>query len=350
MKASSARTTTRQTASRTGVTDLRIPPVERSPRPVRNDLGLPPPDAGEIAIPDGQYWVRVDEVKYYSTQPREFFESTEMAIFAAGIAEVGQENPVWLRRLDPPEGKLRYELIDGERRLRALLMNGTTHVLAIFKRPKDELDQFKKAVVANFGHSGHPPLEIARSIERLLKLPELQGMSYSSQIQKLTAVYCQSRRWLEYHHSLLRLHPDIQKQLHPALPKDQQMKVVTATYLATIPDQMLQLQIAAKIRSDSMSVKQALNYTRKVASRSGKKDRAGLSRRTPVDDYRPFTTFLRRLAEDTDIYTTMPAENFDAMIQSRPAHEISSVIAQLKTRSEQLLAIRRRVEKVRNAK
>src|SRR5687767_3912350 len=82
----------------------------RSPVVVRSLHLLPAPDAGEVAIPDGQFWIRVDETRPFKTQPREYFDPTEMAIFAAGLAEYGQQNPVWVRRLDPPDGKIKYEM------------------------------------------------------------------------------------------------------------------------------------------------------------------------------------------------------------------------------------------------
>jgi|GEM_PF-6629461 ParB family chromosome partitioning protein len=315
----------------------------KSSVPLKRTLDLPNSEAGEVAIPDGQFWVRVDETRADSEQPRQWFDPTEMAIFAAGLSEYGQMNPAWIRRIaDPNDLKHKYEIIDGERRWRACKLNGTSHLLAVFKRPKDKMEQFQQQVIANFGRADHPPLEIARSIEKLRQMPELANLAYSAQMQALTSVFCQSVTWVLYHHSLLKLHPKIQNRLDPAIPKKQRMKMVMAVYLATIDNQATQLRIADKAVTAQMSVKQARNYARILASQEGVS--IGLSRRTPTDDFRPFMTFLRRWREDSELYLTMPQGSFEAMFRYRESSEIDEILKAMKARISEATRLESRIK------
>jgi ParB family chromosome partitioning protein len=301
--------------------------LAKSPFFSQRDLELPPVDAGEIAIPDGQFWIRVDQCEPDPDQPRKWFDPTEMAIFAAGLKEFGQQNPAWAKRVQTRAGKIRYQIIDGERRWRACVMNGTAHLLAVFKRPKTAHEQLELQAIANFGRAPHPALEIAHMIERLRQVPGIQELSHGAQMQKLTGVFCQSVGWVTYHHSLLNLHPELQARLDPALPKKRQMRTMMAVYLSSIPDRSVQLRIWKEAEARGMSVKQATDFARKLAAKEGVA--IGGRKRQPHDDFRSFKVLLRRVSEMLGIYLDMPDQNFRAMFLSRNADELEEIFRSL---------------------
>jgi len=172
-------------------------------------------------------------------------------------------------------------------------------------------------------------------------MPELLELSYSAQMQKLTAVYCQSVSWVIYHHSLLKLHPKIQERLDPSIPKKQRMKISMAVYLATIDDQDAQLRIFEQADKKGFSIKQSRNYTRVLAAKEGHK--IGLHRRTPVSDFRPFLTFFRGVAEDLEIYETMPQRDFEAMFKFRSPDEVGNIMKGAKSRSARFAKLAERI-------
>ena len=95
-------------------------------------------------------------------QPRQVFESEALAELSDSIKEVGLLQPIVVRQAGES-----YELIMGERRLRAATQAGLTHIPAII-RGTDDTDMLRDALLENLHRAQLNPLEEAAAYQQLL--------------------------------------------------------------------------------------------------------------------------------------------------------------------------------------
>jgi ParB family chromosome partitioning protein len=96
-------------------------------------------------------------------QPRSEFQESELAQLAESIKQNGVLQPVLVRR----KGDGLYELIAGERRLRAAKLAGLLAVPAIVRNSSDE-QVMELALVENLQRQDLNPMEAARAYHRLI--------------------------------------------------------------------------------------------------------------------------------------------------------------------------------------
>jgi ParB family chromosome partitioning protein len=96
-------------------------------------------------------------------QPREVFDQEEIDQLATSLLDVGVLQPLVVR----PMGDDRYELVAGERRLRAAIVAGLPTVPAIVRATEDA-DLLKEALVENIHRVQLNPLEEAAAYQQLL--------------------------------------------------------------------------------------------------------------------------------------------------------------------------------------
>ena len=107
--------------------------------------------------------IPVDSIEVNPYQPRQDFEETALEELAASIKVHGIIQPLTVRRLH--EGK--YQLIAGERRLKAAKKSGLTTVPA-FIRIADDQGMLEMAIVENIQRADLNPMEMAFSLQRLI--------------------------------------------------------------------------------------------------------------------------------------------------------------------------------------
>ncbi|MEX2625676.1 MAG: ParB/RepB/Spo0J family partition protein [Ilumatobacteraceae bacterium] len=105
----------------------------------------------------------VDQIVPNPRQPRDVFDEDELAGLATSIADMGILQPLVVR--PTPDG--RYELVAGERRLRAARLAGLERVPAVV-RHTDDADLLKEALVENIHRVQLNPLEEAAAYRQLL--------------------------------------------------------------------------------------------------------------------------------------------------------------------------------------
>ena len=102
-------------------------------------------------------------------QPRQVFDEEDIAELAASIAEVGLLQPIVVRQVPTAPGEeLRYELIMGERRLRASKEAGLETIPAVV-RDTDDVDLLRDALLENLHRVQLNPLEEAAAYQQLLE-------------------------------------------------------------------------------------------------------------------------------------------------------------------------------------
>lgn len=141
--------------------------------------------------------IPVDKVRANPVQPRRYFDEGQIATLAASLRERGALQPIVVR---PAEGG--YELIAGERRLRAARVAGLAEIPAVVRPVKDE-EMLELALIENIHRSELNPIERARAY-RILQ--EQHGLSDET----IAARMGEDRSTVNNYIRLLKLEPEVQ--------------------------------------------------------------------------------------------------------------------------------------------
>lgn len=121
---------------------------------------IPPGDEAAVAaIQD----IAVESVLPNPFQPREHFDAQALEELKASIAEKGLVQPITVRRFDG-----RYQLIAGERRLRAVRELGLATIPAYVLDVQSDEELLELSIIENIHREDLNPLEVARGYQRLI--------------------------------------------------------------------------------------------------------------------------------------------------------------------------------------
>lgn len=109
--------------------------------------------------------VDIDSIIANSHQPRTSFEDEELLMLSASIKENGILQPLTVLKIE----NNKYELIAGERRLRASKLAGFTTVPVIIKNDVDEEKKSVFALIENIQREDLNPIEISFHLDRMAK-------------------------------------------------------------------------------------------------------------------------------------------------------------------------------------
>lgn len=123
---------------------------------------------------DAIFWIEVDKIKPNPYQPRRDFDEAQLRSLADSIRQYGvlQALVVTRKEIERADGGLsaEYELIAGERRLRAAKMAGLVQVPALIRNGEDtDLMKLELAIIENIQREDLSPVDRARAFERLAK-------------------------------------------------------------------------------------------------------------------------------------------------------------------------------------
>lgn len=107
--------------------------------------------------------IPISEIKSNPFQPRETFDSDALETLANSIKTHGLNQPILVRRIENY-----YELVAGERRLRACQHNGMTTIPAIIKQMTDK-ESMEIALIENLQRENLNAVEIAQGYRRLIQ-------------------------------------------------------------------------------------------------------------------------------------------------------------------------------------
>lgn len=108
--------------------------------------------------------IAIDEIQQNPYQPRLTFNNDELNELSTSIQENGLIQPIIVR----PSAVIGYELIAGERRLRASKLAGLSEIPAIIKEVSDD-DSMKQAIIENLQRSNLNPIEEAKAYQQLIE-------------------------------------------------------------------------------------------------------------------------------------------------------------------------------------
>jgi len=173
-------------------------------------------------------------------QPREVFDDEEIAQLATSLLDVGMLQPLVVR---PLEGTTdRYELVAGERRLRAALIAGLARVPAIVRATEDA-NLLKEALVENIHRVQLNPLEEAAAYQQLLE-------DFGVTQEELASRLGRSRPAISNTIRLLSLPPAVQRRVAAGL-----ITAGHAKALLSIEGAQAQNRLADRVIAEGLSVR-----------------------------------------------------------------------------------------------
>lgn len=150
---------------------------------------------------DSIYWIDVNKINSNPFQPRKEFDHVKLNSLADSIRQYGVLQPLVVTRKEEQkeDGGLNtfYELIAGERRLRASKLAGLSQVPVVI-RDEDEDDGLKLelAIIENLQREDLNPIDRARAFERLIKEFSLKHVEVGKKIGKSREYVTNSLRLL----------------------------------------------------------------------------------------------------------------------------------------------------------
>ena len=182
--------------------------------------------------------INVDKISVNPFQPRSNFNNSSLQELSVSIKNIGIIQPITVRKIDNNT----YQLISGERRLRACKEIGLKQIPAFVREANDQ-DSLEMALVENIHRQDLDAIEIAISYQRLIEEINLTQEELSDKIGK-------NRTTISNYLRLLKLDPIIQSGI-----RDGFISMGHGRALININSNKDQLNIYKKIISKNLSVR-----------------------------------------------------------------------------------------------
>lgn len=201
-------------------------------------------------------------------QPRADFDPQALDELKESIKQKGIIQPVTVRRKEAGA----YELISGERRIRACTELGLKTIPAYVLRVKDDQEMLELALIENLQREHLNPIEIAISYQRLMHDVALTAEEIAKKVSKDRTTIVNFLRLLK-----------LPQQIQDALRKE----IVTighARALVSLPDEKIQLKLFDRIVKKGLNVRQIEKIVRDLGKKSEKKAARIRSAGSAIDD------------------------------------------------------------------
>ena len=210
--------------------------------------------------------VEVEAIRPNPYQPRTDFDEDALDELAASIGQLGVIQPLTVRSL----GRGQYELISGERRLRASRRAGLKVVPAYVREATTE-EILEMAIVENVQREDLNPVEIALGYQRLIEEVGLTQEQVAIKVSKSRSAVTNTLR-------LLRLPPRVQAAL-----REGSLSAGHARMLVAVEDEDDQLAILREVLDDGLSVRDVERRVRELRRDDSGADAATTSKPKPKE-------------------------------------------------------------------
>ncbi|MDZ4742291.1 MAG: ParB/RepB/Spo0J family partition protein [Verrucomicrobiota bacterium] len=200
---------------------------------------IPAPPVEVEPVPGEKvYELEIDKIHKNRFQPRRVFKEEEINELASSIKTHGIIQPVVVRKSDTG-----YELISGERRLRASQSIGAKTVRAIIREASDS-QIAELALIENIQRENLNAIEEAEAYQTLIDIFNLRQEDVAGRVGKNRATITNSLR-------LLSLQSEVRQHVATG-----HLSVGHAKVLMGLDDAQIQLDAAEKIIKSGLSVRQ----------------------------------------------------------------------------------------------
>ena len=197
--------------------------------------------------------IDINLIKLNPNQPRTNFNQKDISDLASSIKELGLIQPITVK-----EDHDNYELISGERRLRAFKQLSIKTIPAYVRNANDQTS-LEMALVENIQRKDLDPIEIAISYSRLIDELNLSQDEMSKRVGK-------DRSTISNYIRLLKLDPIIQSGI-----RDNFISMGHGRCLINIESKDQQILIYEKILRNSLSVRQTEKIVKELSGKKIKK-------------------------------------------------------------------------------
>ena len=194
-------------------------------------------DSIDVVPGTGYAELPIDAISPNPKQPRTVFAEEEMAELAHSIAEIGLLQPIVVR---PTASG--YELIAGERRLRASKQAGLDNIPAIIRETSDD-DLLRDALLENLHRAQLNPLEEAAAYAQLLD-------DFGCTQEELAGRIGRSRPQVSNTIRLLKLPPSVQRRVAAGV-----LSAGHARALLALDDEDAMERMANRVVAEGLSVR-----------------------------------------------------------------------------------------------
>lgn len=208
----------------------------------------------EISIPqvsalqDEFLEVATSKIAANPQQPRHDFDEVELQELADSIKEHGIIQPLIVAKIAPEQ----YELIAGERRLKASKLAGLEMVPVIVREEAGEREKLELALVENIQRHDLNPIEEARAFKKLIEEFDLTQEQIADKVGKSRSAVANKTR-------LLALPVEIQRALIEGKISEGHARTILA-----IENPEKQRALFELILKDNLTVRQAEDKVREV--------------------------------------------------------------------------------------
>ncbi|MES2810811.1 MAG: ParB/RepB/Spo0J family partition protein [Bacteroidota bacterium] len=199
--------------------------------------------------------IKIDEIEVNPFQPRTEFDEQALADLSASIKLQGLIQPITVRRVNAHH----YQLISGERRLRASKLAGLTQIPAYIRTANDQ-QMLEMALIENIQRENLNAIEVALSFQRMIDEVGLKQEELGDRVSK-------NRSTVTNYLRLLRLPPTIQASI-----RDGELSMGHARALVTMEDPAQQLYLHQHIIQQGLSVRKVEEMVREIQKGRTKKE------------------------------------------------------------------------------
>jgi ParB family transcriptional regulator, chromosome partitioning protein len=209
-----------------------------------------------VPVPGATFgYLNVDDIVPNPKQPRTNFDPEDFAELVGSIREFGVLQPVSVRALGKQNGIDKYELIMGERRLRASKEAGLAQIPAVIREIGSE-NMLRDALLENLHRSDLNAIEEANAYQQLL---EEYGCTQDQLADKLS----RSRPQITNTLRLLKLPTSIQMKLAAGV-----LTAGHARAILSVEDPEKMAQLAEKVINQGLSVRETEEATKEKKQRA----------------------------------------------------------------------------------
>ena len=268
---------------------------------------------GAVEEGTGLLEIPVEAVAPNPRQPRTTFEDEALDALALSIREVGVLQPIVVRK-----SASGFELIAGERRLRAAKLAGLATVPAVV-RESDDAESLREALIENIHREDLNPIELAEAFRELL---EELGLKQETLAERLGM----SRSHIANTIRLLQLPPEVQ-----ALLAEGRIQAGHGRALLTLGDADAQRSLALRIGAEDLSVREVEELVRTYLEHPSQPERPAALAAVPAPSENPLAEVEELLSEQlaTRVQIQMGKRRGKIVVEFGSADELERIVSEI---------------------
>lgn len=214
---------------------------------IRQDFLVNTPSKEEVITTQEFEFIPLEDISPNKYQPRQEFDQDALEELAASIKEHGIIQPITVRK--STDG---YELVSGERRLRASKLAGLATIPAYIRDISTNQSMIEMAIIENIQRKDLNPIEVAMGYDQLISECSLTQEEVAQKVGKNRATISNLLR-------LLHLPAEVQTAI-----RANQITTGHAKAILSLEDAESQIEALQNIIDKDMSVRETEQYIREL--------------------------------------------------------------------------------------